>query len=106
MLQVPNIVKNPLIWLPSIITSAILGPVATCSLIQMNNNATGSGMGTAGLVGQIMTYQDMAPKRGSVTTIILIVLLHFILPGLLSLLISEFMRKKKWIKEGDMKLDI
>ena len=106
MLQVPNIVKNPLIWLPSIITSAILGPVATCSLIQMTNNATGSGMGTAGLVGQIMTYQDMAPKRGSVTTIILIVLLHFILPGLLSLLISEFMRKKKWIKEGDMKLDI
>lgn len=106
MLQVPNIVKNPLIWLPSIITSAILGPIATCSLIQMTNNATGSGMGTAGLVGQIMTYQNMAPRRGSVTTIILIVLLHFILPGLLSLLISEFMRKKKWIKEGDMKLDI
>lgn len=106
MLQVPNIIKNPLIWLPSIITSAILGPIATCSLVQMTNNATGSGMGTAGLVGQIMTYQDMAPKRGSVTTIILIVLLHFVLPGLLSLLISEFMRKKKWIKEGDMKLDI
>lgn len=106
MLQVPNIVKNPLIWLPSIITSAILGPIATCSLIQMTNNATGSGMGTAGLVGQIMTYQNMAPRRGSVPTIILIVLLHFILPGLLSLLISEFMRKKKWIKEGDMKLDI
>lgn len=106
MLQVPNIVKNPLIWLPSIITSAILGPIATCSLIQMTNNATGSGMGTAGLVGQIMTYQNMVPRRGSVPTIILIVLLHFILPGLLSLLISEFMRKKKWIKEGDMKLDI
>lgn len=106
MLQVPNIIKNPLIWLPSIITSAILGPIATCSLVQMTNNATGSGMGTAGLVGQIMTYQDMAPKRGSVTTLILIVLLHFVLPGLLSLLISEFMRKKKWIKEGDMKLDI
>ena len=106
MLQVPNIIKNPLIWLPSIITSAILGPIATCSLVQMTNNATGSGMGTAGLVGQIMTYQDMSPKRGSVTTIILIVLLHFVLPGLLSLLISEFMRKKKWIKEGDMKLDI
>lgn len=106
MLQVPNIIKNPLIWIPSIITSAILGPIATCSLVQMTNKETGSGMGTAGLVGQIMTYQDMAPKRGSVTTIILIVLLHFVLPGLLSLLISEFMRKKKWIKEGDMKLDI
>lgn len=106
MLQVPNIVKNPLIWLPSIITSAILGPIATCSFVYMTNNATGSGMGTAGLVGQIMTYQTMAPERGGVVTIILIVVLHFILPGLLSFIISEFMRKKKWIKEGDMKLNI
>lgn len=106
MLQVPNIVKNPLIWLPSIITSAILGPIATCGLVQMTNNKTGSGMGTAGLVGQIMTYQTMAPERGAVVTIILIAILHFILPGILSLLISEFMRKKKWIKDGDMKLDI
>ena len=106
MLQVPNIVKNPLIWLPSIITSAILGPIATCGLIEMTNNATGSGMGTAGLVGQIMTYQTMAPERGAVVTIILIAVLHFILPGVLSLIISEFMRKKKWIKDGDMKLDV
>ena len=106
MLQVPNIVKNPLIWLPSIITSAILGPIATCSFIQMTNNATGSGMGTAGLVGQIMTYQTMAPERGTAVTLILILVLHFILPGVLSLLISEFMRNKKWIKDGDMKLNL
>jgi len=106
MLQVPNIVKNPLIWIPPIITSAILGPIATCSFVHMTNNATGSGMGTAGLVGQIMTYQTMAPERGGVVTIILIAVLHFILPGLLSFVISEFMRNKKWIKEGDMKLNI
>lgn len=106
MLQVPNIVKNPLIWLPSIIASAILGPIATSSFVHMTNNATGSGMGTAGLVGQIMTYQTMAPERGKAVTIILIVVMHFLLPGLISFFISEFMRKKKWIKDGDMKLDI
>jgi len=106
MLQVPNIVKNPLIWLPSIITSAILGPIATCDFIYMTNNATGSGMGTAGLVGQLTTYQTMAPERGSMVTLILILVFHFILPGILSFIISEFMRKKKWIKPGDMKLDV
>ncbi len=106
MLQVPNIIKNPLIWLPSILTSAILGPIATCSFVHMTNNETGSGMGTAGLVGQLMTYKEMAPVRGTVETIILIVILHFVLPGILSFIISEFMRKKKWIKDGDMKLDI
>ncbi|SET29234.1 PTS transporter subunit IIC [[Clostridium] polysaccharolyticum] len=106
MLQVPNIIKNPLIWIPSILSSAILGPVATCSMIYMTNNAQGSGMGTAGLVGPLMTYQTMAPERGTAVTLILIALLHFVLPGIISLAIAEFMRKKKWIKDGDMKLDI
>ena len=55
MLQIGNIVKKPVIWLPAIITSAILGPVSTC-VFHMTNNATGSGMGTAGLVGQINAY--------------------------------------------------
>ena len=53
MLQIPNIVRNPLIWLPAILSSAILGPIGTL-VLKMTNNATGSGMGTAGLVGQIM----------------------------------------------------
>lgn len=106
MLQVPNIIKNPLIWLPSIITSAILGPIATSSLVHMTNNAQGSGMGTAGLVGQLMTYRVMSPEKGTVVTIVLIVMMHFILPGILTFVISEFMRKKKWIKDGDMKLEI
>ena len=105
MLQVPNIVKKPVIWLPAIITSAILGPVGT-TLIVMKNNAVGSGMGTAGLVGQIMTYQVMAPEEGAIVTLIKIAVMHVILPAILSLGISEFMRKKGWIKEGDMKLDV
>ena len=105
MLQVPNIVKKPVIWLPAIITSAVLGPIGT-TLIVMNNNAVGSGMGTAGLVGQIMTYQVMAPEEGAAVVLIKIAVMHFILPTLLSLGISELMRKKGWIKFGDMKLDM
>lgn len=106
MLQVPNIVRKPVIWLPAIITSALLGPIATSPLLHMTNNATGSGMGTAGLVGQIMTYQTMAPERGALVTLGLIGLLHFILPAIITLVISEFMRHKGWIKEGDMKLEV
>lgn len=105
MLQVPNIVRRPLIWLPAILTSAILGPVSTC-LLKMTNNAVGSGMGTSGLVGQIMTYQTMAPGEGPVKTLILIFVMHFLAPGFLAFAISEFMRKNNWIKKGDMKLDI
>ena len=105
MLQVPNIMRKPIIWLPAIISSAILGPVSTM-LFHMTSNATGSGMGTEGFVGQIMTYQDMSATEDPVIDMIKIVVLHFLLPGLLSLGISEFMRKHKWIKFGDMKLDI
>ena len=105
MLQVPNIMRKPIIWLPAIISSAILGPVSTM-LFHMTSNATGSGMGTAGFVGQIMTYQVMSATEDPVIVMIKIVVLHFLLPGLLSLGISEFMRKHKWIKFGDMKLDI
>lgn len=106
MLQVPNIVKKPIIWLPPIITSAILGPIGS-AVLGMTNNATGSGMGTAGLVGQIMTYQTMVGgglNSGLVLTQILI--MHFIAPAVLTLLISEFMRKKEWIHTGDMALDL
>lgn len=105
MLQIGNIVKKPIIWLPAIITSAIMGPIATM-VFHMTNNATGSGMGTAGLVGQITTYQTMAPEVGSAVVLVEIVFLHFIIPGALSLLISEIMRKKGWIKDGDMKLSV
>lgn len=106
MLQIGNIVKKPVIWLPAIITSAVLGPVSTM-LLHMTNNPTGSGMGTAGLVGQINAYQTMAAEGLSpAATLIQIMVMHFILPGILAFGISEFMRKKGWIQNGDMKLSV
>lgn len=106
MLQIGNIVKKPVIWLPAILTSAVLGPVSTM-VFKMVNNPTGSGMGTAGLVGQINAYQTMTETgMSSGMALFQIVLMHFVLPGVLALLISEFMRKRHWIEEGDMELDV
>lgn len=106
MLQVPNIMRHPLIWVPATLTSAILGPIGT-AMLGMTNNAVGSGMGTSGLVGQIMTYQTMtAAGESGVKVLVLILLMHVILPAVLSLLFSEIMRKLGWIKKDDMKLDL
>lgn len=105
MLQVPNIMKKPVIWLPAIIASAILGPVSTM-VFHMTNNASGAGMGTAGFVGQFMTWQTMAGAESPVTLIIKIALLHFILPGMIAWVVSYVMRKKGIIKDGDMKLEL
>lgn len=105
MLQVPNIVRHPQIWLPAILSSAILGPVGTM-VLGMTNNATGSGMGTAGLVGPIMTYQTMVETEAAQIVLGKILLIQFLLPAVVTLIISEFMRKKKWIKQGDMKLEM
>ncbi len=105
MLQVPNIIKNPLIWLPSILSSAILGPVSS-ALLKMQSNPIGSGMGSAGLVGQFMAFDTMRSAGTSVTvTVIEIIVMHFVLPALLSLAIAEGMRKLGFIKKNDMKLD-
>ena len=104
MLQVPNIVKHPLIWIPPTLASAILGPVSTC-LLGMTNNATGSGMGTSGLVGQIMTFQDMVAGGAAPNLVIVeIIIMHFVAPALLTFLICEGMRKFNMIKPGDMEL--
>ena len=105
MLQVPNIVKKPVIWLPVILSSAILGPVGTV-VLHMTSNATGSGMGTAGLVGQIMTWQTMITTESASVVLIKILVIQIILPAIVTLGISEFMRKKGWIQFGDMKLDM
>jgi hypothetical protein len=106
MLQVPNIVRKPIIWLPPIITSAILGPVSTI-VLKMTNNAIGSGMGTAGLVGQIMGYQTMVAE-GTVGQVALleIIVMHIVVPAILTYVIAEWMRRMGWIKDGDMKLDL
>ena len=105
MLQVPNIVRKPVIWLPAILSSALLGPVGTM-LLHMTSNATGSGMGTAGLVGQIMTWQTMIATEAPMVVLIKILVIQIVLPAIVTLAISEFMRKKEWIKYGDMKLDL
>ena len=91
MLQVPNIVRHPQIWLPAILSSAILGPVGTM-VFHMTNNATGSGMGTAGLVGQIMTWQVMTQIEPPAVVMLKILVIQIILPAVLTLLFAEFMR--------------
>ncbi len=104
MLQMPNIVKHPLIWIPPIITSAILGPIST-AVLKMQCYASGSGMGTSGLVGQFMTYSAMTDAGIDDKIVLLeILIMHFVAPALITLGISEFMRKKKLISFGDMEL--
>ena len=105
MLQMPNIVKNPRIWIPAIVSSAILGPVSTM-ILHMESNAVGSGMGTSGLVGPISTFTTMTENGASVVTVLIeILVMYFILPAAISLGVSELLRKINWIKFGDMKLD-
>ncbi|MBP3371822.1 MAG: PTS sugar transporter subunit IIC [Clostridia bacterium] len=106
MLQMPNLVRKPILWLPPVITSAILGPIST-KVLGMVCGPSGAGMGTSGLVGQIVSYQAMTTAGFfPAVTLIEILIMHVIAPAILTLLISEFMRKKGWIKYGDLKLDV
>ena len=98
MLQISNIVKKPIIMLPAVITSLILGPVSTV-LFKMEATPAGSGMGTSGLVGQLSTYEVMGNSG-----LLGILLLHFILPGVISYIVTSIIRKKGLIKPGDMSL--
>ena len=101
MLQIPNIMKKPIIMMPMIISSAICGPLSTC-VFKLLCADFGGGMGTSGLVGVfgIISCQGQNPALMWIG----VILLMFILPAILNLVISEFMRKKGWIKFGDMKL--
>ncbi|MDO6656201.1 PTS transporter subunit IIC [Anaerobacillus sp. 1_MG-2023] len=101
MLQVANIVRNPWVLLPPTLAGAILVPIGS-GWLSMLNNPSGAGMGTSGFVGQIMTLNVMG-TGGNIWTAIL--LLHFIGPAIISLLISEVMRKKGLIRLGDMKIN-
>jgi uncharacterized membrane protein len=102
MLQVPNIIKNPRIWIPPVIASAVNGPISA-AVFRMENNASGAGMGTSGLVGQFGALTVMGYSPAVYAQIIFV---HVLLPAAVSLLVSEFMRKKGWIKPGDMKLEV
>lgn len=104
MLQVPNIVKKPIIWLPAIVSSAVLAPVSTM-LLKMVSNPVGSGMGSAGLVGQFMAYDSMVAAGVSpVVALLEILVMHFLLPAAVTLAVAEAMRKMNIIKNGDMRL--
>lgn len=113
MLQMGNIVKNPRIWIPPIIASAVTGPVATCIFkLQMNGTPVSSGMGTCGLVGQIGVYtgwiNDIAAgSKAAITAFdwIGLLLVSFVLPAVISLLVCNFLRRIGWIRENDLKLD-
>lgn len=113
MLQMPNLVKHPVCWLPPVLTSAILGAL-TGALSYLGiagegfvSNAVGSGMGTSGLVGPISTLFTMLESGADVgITLLLIALLCFVLPAILCFTVSLLFRKKGWIKDGYLKLDL
>ncbi|MGN0776210.1 MAG: PTS transporter subunit IIC [Candidatus Ventricola sp.] len=114
MLQMPNILKNPRIWIPPTLASMITGPLATCVFkLQMNGSPVSSGMGTCGFVGQIGVYtgwvSDIAAgTKAAITPMdwIGLLLICFILPAVLSTLLCRVLEKRGWIREGDMKLDL
>ena len=115
MLQMPNIVRNPRVWIPPTLASAITGPIATCVFqLQMNDPASGvaSGMGTCGFVGQIGVWtgwvNDVATgAKAAITGFdwLGLALICFVLPAVLSWVICQGCRKLGWIKEGDLKLN-
>lgn len=102
MLQMGNIVKNPLIWIPATLASAITGPVSTC-IFKLKCTGVSAGMGTCGLVGPIGVFSDMGFNAGSAFGVLIVCIA---LPAVLSLAFSEIMRRLGWIKAGDLKLDL
>ena len=114
MLQMPNIIKNPRVWIPPIVASAITGPLATCLFkLEMNGSAVSSGMGTCGFVGQIGVYtgwvSDVASgAKAAITPMdwVGLVLICFILPAILSVVFCNVLRKIGWVKENDLKLEL
>ena len=112
MLQMPNIIRNPRVWIPPTLASAITGPIATCLFhLEMNGPAVSSGMGTCGLVGQIGVYTGWLNDIAAGTKAAILpmdwvglILICFVLPAVLTLLFAFFLRKWGWIKAGDPKL--
>lgn len=112
MLQMPNIIRNPRVWIPPTLASAITGPIATCLFhLEMNGPAVSSGMGTCGLVGQIGVYTGWLNDIAAGTKAAILpmdwvglILICFVLPAVLTLLFAFFLRKWGWIKDGDLKL--
>lgn len=121
MLQVPNLVRKPILWMPAVVASIVNGPIATCVFkLQMNGAAINSGMGTSGLCGQIglitgwlqPTIENNPALGVNLETAyanpamnwIGLIIVSFVIPAVVALATSEFMRKKGWIKLGDYSL--
>ena len=100
MLQIGNIVKNPLILIPPTLAGAVTAPIAV-GIFRMTNNEAGAGMGTSGFVGQFMALETMG---FSINTLIMVLIFHIVIPAIISLVIFYFMKQKGWIKKGDMLL--
>lgn len=105
MLQVPNLIRKPILWIPPVLASAILGPIGIMGF-GMTNEALGSGMGTSGLVGQITTYQTMIAFSSPISILLKIVFLQILIPAFVCWGISKWMRKRNYIKSGDLKLEL
>ena len=105
MLQIPNIARNPRVWIPPTVASAITGPIATV-VLGLKNLPAGAGMGTSGLVGPLLSWQAMTEAgEGATKTIVSIVLVCAVLPALLSFAAYVPLRKIGWIRDGDMRLE-
>lgn len=113
MLQMGNIVRNPKIWIPPILASAITGPLATCLFhLEMNGSPVSSGMGTCGLVGQIGVYTGWVADVAAGTKAAItpfdwaeLILICFVLPAILCAFGGNLLRKMGWIRENDLKLE-
>lgn len=98
MIQVPNIIKNPLIWIPPIVSSMILGPISSY-VFKFSTNSVAAGMGTSGLVGQISSFSVIGKDY-----FLPMIILHFLGPAILNFIIYEYMLRKNYIKKGDLKI--
>lgn len=105
MLQVPNIMRHPQIWIAPTVASGVVGALSA-SVFALENVAAGAGMGTSGLVGQFTTMSVMAPKIGTMPAFLIIIGLHFVLPAVIALAVNAGVRKLGWVKNGYMKLDV
>ena len=103
MLQIPNVLRKPIVLLPAVIASAIVGPIATVGF-GLACTATGAGMGTAGLVGVFGVIEASKEIMSTGQLWTAIVLLMFVLPAIIAGLVAYVMRRLGWLVDGDMKL--
>ena len=103
MVQMPNIMRHPQIWIAPTLASAVLGPISS-AVLHMTNTSIGAGMGTSGLIGQVEAFRSMVPQFGAPMTALYVVLMHFVFPAILTLAFDFLLRKIGWIKKGYMVL--